>query len=970
MRAIRAVVAAALMAFGLAAPGLSQSAQPPTAQPPTAAQLDRLEDLRKAADEIDVAADTEANRAGWQRAIDYARSIYPADHPVVASFESELSLADYFAGDVPTAIERLERWLPVIAAGGPDYEGDVIDSQNALVVMYMKTGRTEDALAMAGTVLEQRRRQYAASPDERIVIKEMAAALNNVANAQNEIGNYDRAVEFILESAEVADRLEGTVPNAAVWYANVPIFLARAGRMDEAFVEARANLEKIGGMLPEGHPYIAAIYNTFANMAAERQKFADAEAAGRRAIEIASGTFGPDHFQTSGYRAALARILAAQGKSAEALEISDGAYEAVSGALGPTADLSLLARTARAEALFAEGRFAAALDEASAVYAQHRKSNQPGHRDRIASGELVAAAQSRLGRDADAYRTFYAVQQARRDIFPADSIQRLAGEVRLGQLAARAGVGDARYALASAADMNSLAARLSLGGGLPASDLRDLQGARGWALEAALDLGEPAAIFAAAQQMLDGPADRAVRLAALRDASPADAARIRAAQNAIQARQRLARQYLRAVGSGVAPAQLESISADLAAFDDSAVAGALPELALSELDTVRSALSADEALLLAVPGPERLAVLAVTAETATVHSAPLTRQQVAALAGDLRGALGAGNVRLRGLLTQAPESGADAYDFAPGAALHAAIFSDAIQGALAGKSSLAVAAGGALSRVPFAVLAPAPADGRLASADWLIRRHGLSSLASLGAPASSAAETAPRGRRVIAIGAPDLGENAALLRSAYEAGSQLADLPSLPEAQAELDAIAAAIDADERVLLIGGEAREEDVTAALSRPSDVVAFATHGLLDGELAGLSEPALALTPGETSDGLLLASEIAALPLDTDWVVLSACNTGGPGYAGASGLSGLASAFLYAGARNLLVSHWEVADEVAARLTVPTVRARYRDGTDPGEGLRQAQLALIDGPEARFRHPAFWAPFVYVGGNLTAD
>jgi CHAT domain-containing protein len=97
----------------------------------------------------------------------------------------------------------------------------------------------------------------------------------------------------------------------------------------------------------------------------------------------------------------------------------------------------------------------------------------------------------------------------------------------------------------------------------------------------------------------------------------------------------------------------------------------------------------------------------------------------------------------------------------------------------------------------------------------------------------------------------------------------------------------------------------------------MLAFATHAVVTGELEGLAEPAIVLTPPRTAtaedDGLLTASETAELRLDTDFVLLSACNTAAPdGTPGASGLSGLAKAFVYFGARALLVSHWEVYSE----------------------------------------------------------
>ena len=102
-------------------------------------------------------------------------------------------------------------------------------------------------------------------------------------------------------------------------------------------------------------------------------------------------------------------------------------------------------------------------------------------------------------------------------------------------------------------------------------------------------------------------------------------------------------------------------------------------------------------------------------------------------------------------------------------------------------------------------------------------------------------------------------------------------------------------------------------------------FATHGLLSGDVERMAqrqgEPALVLTPPDKpanadDDGLLMASEVATLKLNADWVVMSACNTGDK--IGTQALSGLARAFFYAGGHALLVSHWPVYSDAAVRLT----------------------------------------------------
>ena len=121
---------------------------------------------------------------------------------------------------------------------------------------------------------------------------------------------------------------------------------------------------------------------------------------------------------------------------------------------------------------------------------------------------------------------------------------------------------------------------------------------------------------------------------------------------------------------------------------------------------------------------------------------------------------------------------------------------------------------------------------------------------------------------------------------------------------------------------------------------------------------------------SGALLTASEVVGLDLDADLVILSACNSGGPGgtTAGES-LSGLARAFFYAGARSLEVTHWSVNDQVAAFLVADTLR-RMQENPNLGVAgaLRDAQLAMLadagKGLPAEIAHPFFWAPFAVIG------
>ena len=182
---------------------------------------------------------------------------------------------------------------------------------------------------------------------------------------------------------------------------------------------------------------------------------------------------------------------------------------------------------------------------------------------------------------------------------------------------------------------------------------------------------------------------------------------------------------------------------------------------------------------------------------------------------------------------------------------------------------------------------------------------------------------------------------------------------------------------DEAVYL-GGRATVTQVKAlsqsgALAR-TRVVHFATHGLLAGQTAmfakNKTEPALLLTPpataSEDDNGLLTASEVAQLNLNADWLIMSACNTAAGSNEGAEALSGLARAFFYAGARSLLVSHWEVDSEAAVAITTAAVNAmKAAPKMGRAEALRRGEAALI-AKGGRFAHPSVWAPFVLVGNG----
>ena len=327
------------------------------------------------------------------------------------------------------------------------------------------------------------------------------------------------------------------------------------------------------------------------------------------------------------------------------------------------------------------------------------------------------------------------------------------------------------------------------------------------------------------------------------------------------------------------------------------------------------------------------------------------------------------------------------------------------------KTTLITVTTGALSTLPLSVLTTAPPRGEdadlnaLAATPWLADRYALASLPAVsslralrcylvadpaarspGCPAMPTA-AAPRRTasatplRLAAFGAPLLtGAPVDPTRGAPAADTvmdgRLADvarlkaLPYLRGSRLELETLKARY--PDSIVRIGAEATEHAVRAvdfaALSRARFVV-FSTHGLMAGSAA--AEPGLVMTPPdeatEADDGYLSASEAAQLRLNAEFVVLSACNTAASdGRPGGEGLSGLARAFFYAGARSVMVSHWEVSDAATTTLITATFADLDSHAAgDPGvraRALQAGQRAVR--AERRWSHPAYWAAFTLVG------
>jgi CHAT domain-containing protein len=232
-----------------------------------------------------------------------------------------------------------------------------------------------------------------------------------------------------------------------------------------------------------------------------------------------------------------------------------------------------------------------------------------------------------------------------------------------------------------------------------------------------------------------------------------------------------------------------------------------------------------------------------------------------------------------------------------------------------------------------------------------------------------------------------LGENAPIgtatpgasrTRAALEAGEKCLWSPNIwanPVKAAELRQAAARFTGGADVLT--GAAFTDSAIAGLKTLSEyrILHFATHGLVTAPQPECPpRPALltSFDAGEGSDGLLSFAEIFDLRIDADLVILSACDTAGTATVGATreagvtsggefALDGLVRAFVGAGGRTVLASHWPVPDDFDA--TGRLVSGLFvKDGSATAEALKTSQESLMD--DAQTSHPFYWSAFAIVG------
>ncbi|HET9275938.1 MAG TPA: CHAT domain-containing protein, partial [Gemmatimonadales bacterium] len=351
--------------------------------------------------------------------------------------------------------------------------------------------------------------------------------------------------------------------------------------------------------------------------------------------------------------------------------------------------------------------------------------------------------------------------------------------------------------------------------------------------------------------------------------------------------------------------------------------------------------------------PEATAVL----EFVAAPGAPTTvfvvqRGAIGALALAASDSLADQVARFRALV----EGGADAGRLAR--ELGAALVEPVIPLLGSGVRRIVIVPDGVLHRLTFEAL-------RLADGAYVLERYAVgfapsaSVLAALVDRPAGAAQASPV--RLLAFGDPRSGSrgSGALRDAAAEGYLAAADaaggLPRLKGAEREARLVARyAPEADVR---LGREATAGFLKQTDLRRYRVLHFASHAIVDDR--SLAGTALVLAPSPGENGFVGAGDLAALRLEADLVVLSACSSAGGRVTGGEGVQGLTSSIIQAGARSVVATGWRIRDQDVVPL-VDRFYAGLAAGRPVIDALQAAKLEALRGGAS----PQTWAAFMAIG------
>lgn len=270
----------------------------------------------------------------------------------------------------------------------------------------------------------------------------------------------------------------------------------------------------------------------------------------------------------------------------------------------------------------------------------------------------------------------------------------------------------------------------------------------------------------------------------------------------------------------------------------------------------------------------------------------------------------------------------------------------------------------ALAHIPFeALLRAAPqANSSYAELPYLVKDYAIYYNYSLALWQENKQQQPKNNGQFLGFAASYEGQAgpASALRSMQEQRLR-SHLSPLPAARQEIDFLAQEFSGQFFYDSLANEANFKRLAPNFS----VIHLAMHGLLRPRQPLLSALAFSENNDSIENNFLEAHEIAKLELNSDLLVLSACETGLGKFEQGNGVASLARSFMYAKVPALLVSLWQVNDLSTAYL----MQAYYKnlaDGQSKSKALQAAKLQYLSNAEGIAQHPAFWAAFIQLGAD----
>ncbi|VWX58420.1 CHAT domain-containing tetratricopeptide repeat protein [Sphingorhabdus sp. 109] len=885
--------------------------------------------------------------------------------------------AYFYIQDFDESLSNFRAAEALLEADNLHTHKQMISILNNISVVLSMTGKAEEALAIQQKVLDIRRET------EGTESSAYAAALFNIGSTKYRLGDYESAVEEIRQAVNIARAIENPTDAdntlAVTYWMSLAAVVNATGNTELSLRENRLATQYAENRLGNRHPVYAGALNNLGSALSSAGRCGEAIPLLRRALDLRSEILGRDKRDTAITLTNLADCLSKTEPGPDQVAMFDEAARIFGSSPGNSQNRFTGNSLAKAGLLSTRlGKLQQGqtyLEKAVTLTSSALPDNHPA----VAELRLELANSYLLNRNYDSARSVMNEIAAQEDVVAKFAVTEkfkfalMQTEIAnaLGHIDNKSSEAVSAYrevrqsildrAISSEeyfADDTGLTDQFARFAGILASE------------------GNIAGSFDTMQ--LAQFADLSSISGSLTARSMAEKAglgdEVRKLQDLVQNGKKIDASFTKATTDGDAPGQTallrerEDNSRAIAELS-ARIETALPQywsLVKPEpvaLEMVQASLGSAP-LLMVTPALDGVYVAAVTQDDYVWHKTTATPGQLRQWVMDIRNSVAQTNGSTTHFAMQSAH------------ALYRYYFPPKVEQLLQDKSEIHLISAGILAAIPASLLITKPVSDRTADAEiaWLIKRFAVSNPMSVNdlvrPPAAGEREI-----RFAGFGAPSLSGAkdgpvtfASLLRSGNVDISEVRDLPSLPSATLELKNIGEALGQDRSRVVTGNAATEALIKSMDLRPYSVLAFATHGLVSGELRGLGEPALVFTPPESDDGrddgLLTASEIGQLRLDADWVILSACNSASGSGIGTPTYSGLAKSFAYAGARSLLLSHWRVRDDAAARLTVDTVK-NAAGGMDRAKALRQAQLDLMADPTVPgASHPAVWAPFILIG------